>query len=155
MMRRFACVMVIVLSTAALAGQSRAARTLDIWLAELAARIPILHFIDHGPNVQPSQAVDDFLRDTYPKLHEKSTHNVASVGARLDIKSFEVRIVTSAGQVLKIAPVPLPAPGPNTPPPPAHDGPAHWIKVAAQEDGSFTVTNARNGFSKTYGVVPK
>lgn len=28
--------------------------------------------------------------------------------------------------------------------------PAHWIKVSAREDGSFTVTNTRNGFSKTY-----
>ena len=29
-------------------------------------------------------------------------------------------------------------------------GPAHWIKVSAQSDGSFTVTNSRNGFRKTY-----
>ena len=29
-------------------------------------------------------------------------------------------------------------------------GTALWIKVSAQADGSFTVTNARNGFSKTY-----
>jgi beta-lactamase superfamily II metal-dependent hydrolase len=28
--------------------------------------------------------------------------------------------------------------------------PAYWIKVSAQPDGTFTVTNARNGFSKTY-----
>lgn len=28
--------------------------------------------------------------------------------------------------------------------------PAYWIKVSAQADGTFTVTNARNGFSKTY-----
>ena len=274
-------------------------------LSELAARIPISHFIDHGPNVQPAQAVDDFLRDTYPKIHAKGTHGVAKVGETLGLKSFQARIVTSAGQVLTsplagagaanpycatfkpgtnnaedpqsvgtlitfgrfrtihlgdltknkefelmcpsnrigtvdvllglhhgqdtsnaevmvhalrprvavmnngtrkgglpevmrtvytsprfedlwqihfsvlsgqeyttpglfiangiddqpptmpIAPVPLPAPGPNTPPPPAHDGPAHWIKVSAQEDGAFTVTNARNGFSKTYGVTPK
>src|SRR5690606_3876978 len=32
---------------------------------------------------------------------------------------------------------------------PAHS-PAHWIKVSARSDGSFTVTNSRNGFSKTY-----
>jgi len=25
-----------------------------------------------------------------------------------------------------------------------------WIKLAAQADGSFTVTNGRNNFSKTY-----
>ena len=40
--------------------------------------------------------------------------------------------------------------GPGTPPPPVHNGPAYWIKVAAQTDGSFTVTNARNGFNKSY-----
>jgi hypothetical protein len=49
-------------------------------------------------------------------------------------------------------PVAAPAPGPNTPPPPAHDGPAFWIKVSAQQDGTFTVTNARNKFSKTYAA---
>ena len=28
--------------------------------------------------------------------------------------------------------------------------PAHYIKISARADGSFTVTNTRNGFSKTY-----
>ena len=28
--------------------------------------------------------------------------------------------------------------------------PAYYIKVSAQADGTFTVTNTRNGFSKTY-----
>jgi beta-lactamase superfamily II metal-dependent hydrolase len=31
-----------------------------------------------------------------------------------------------------------------------HTGPAFWIKVSAQTDGSFTVTNTRNNFTKTY-----
>jgi len=26
----------------------------------------------------------------------------------------------------------------------------NWIRLSAQDDGSFTVTNGRNGFSKTY-----
>jgi len=34
--------------------------------------------------------------------------------------------------------------------PPAAHSPAYLIKVAAQQDGTFTVTNTRNGFSKTY-----
>jgi hypothetical protein len=51
---------------------------------------------------------------------------------------------------MAIAPVPAPQPGPGAPPAPVHNGPAYWIKLAAQQDGSFTVTNARNGFSKTY-----
>jgi beta-lactamase superfamily II metal-dependent hydrolase len=29
--------------------------------------------------------------------------------------------------------------------------PAYWLKVSAQPDGSFTVTNSRNGFTKSYG----
>src|SRR6266852_7649029 len=36
-------------------------------LAELASKIPIKEFIDHGPNVQPGQAADDFLAKTYPQ----------------------------------------------------------------------------------------
>jgi beta-lactamase superfamily II metal-dependent hydrolase len=28
--------------------------------------------------------------------------------------------------------------------------PAYWLKVAAYPDGTFTITNTRNGFSKTY-----
>jgi competence protein ComEC len=31
-----------------------------------------------------------------------------------------------------------------------HNGKAYWIKVSAQLNGSFTVTNARTGFYKTY-----
>jgi len=33
--------------------------------------------------------------------------------------------------------------------------PAYWIKVVAQQDGSFTVSNSRNGFSKTYAARPR
>lgn len=32
--------------------------------------------------------------------------------------------------------------------------PAYWIKVSAQSDGTFTVSNSRNGFSKTYTQRP-
>lgn len=53
---------------------------------------------------------------------------------------------------MPIAAIAAPAPGPGTPPPPVHNGAAYWIKVSAREDGSFTVTNARNGFSKAYGA---
>jgi len=33
-----------------------------------------------------------------------------------------------------------------------HNGPAHWLKVSARSDGSFSVTNTRNGFTKSYGA---
>jgi hypothetical protein len=53
---------------------------------------------------------------------------------------------------MPLEPIAAPAPGPGAAPPPAHNGPAFWIKVAARDDGSFTVTNARNGFTKSYAA---
>jgi hypothetical protein len=49
-----------------------------------------------------------------------------------------------------VAPMPRP-PGPGTSP--GHNGQAYWIKVAAKPDGSFTVTNSRNQFSKTHAAA--
>jgi competence protein ComEC len=51
---------------------------------------------------------------------------------------------------MPLDPMAAPQPGSGAPPPPAHNGTAYWIKVSAQTDGTFTVTNTRNGFSKTY-----
>ena len=269
-------------------------------LAELAPQIPIKEFIDHGPNVQPGQAADDFLQKTYPQLIANAKHTVAKPGDKIRMGSgLDATVVTSAGEVIRtplagggpnpycsqykagdnnaedpmsvgifitygkfrtvhlgditknkefelmcpnnrlgivdvllglhhgqassnspvlvwalhprvaimndgtrkggepetmqtvhsspgledlwqmhfsllsgqeytqpgmfianttddpqqpmpIAPIPAPQPGPNTPPPPAHNGTGYWIKLSAQPDGTFTVTNTRNGFSKTY-----
>jgi competence protein ComEC len=272
-------------------------------MAELAARIPIRHFVDHGPNVQPAPATDEFLQKTYPQLYAKATHTVAKPGSRISLAGVDVLVVTSAGVTIKdalpgagaanpycssfkqgennaedpmsvgtyvrfgkfrtihlgdltknkefelmcpsnrigtvdlllglhhgvdtsnsevlvhalrprvaimnngtrkggqpevmrtvhsspgledlwqmhfsqlsgqeytvpgmfianvldepsaamaVAPIAAPPPGSNAPPPPAHNGPAYWIKVAARADGSFTVTNGRNGFSKQYAAA--
>jgi competence protein ComEC len=269
-------------------------------LAELASRITIREFIDHGANVQPGEATDTFLQKTYPQLYAKAKHTVVKAGDTISMAGLHTRVVTSAGAMIKaslpgggmpnpycasfkpgdsnaedpqsvgtyirfgkfrtvhlgdltknkefelvcpnnrigtvdvllglhhgvatsnsevlvhglhprvaimnngtrkggdpevmktlhsspgledlwqihfsllsgqeytvpgmfianttddqqpampIAPMPAPAPGPSTPPAPAHNGKAYWIKLSAQQDGSFTVTNARNGFTKTY-----
>ena len=269
-------------------------------LAELAAKIPIAEFIDHGPNVQPGEAADTFLQKTYAPLIAKAKHTVAKPGDKIAMTGMDVRVVTSAGQTIKsplpgagqpnpycaafksgdnnaedpqsvgvhvtfgrfrtvhlgdltknkefelmcpnnrlgtvdvllglhhgqassnsevmvhalhprvaimnngtrkggepdvmktihsspgledlwqlhfstlsgqeytvpgmfiantiddqqpampVSPTPAPPPGPGATPAPIHNGTAYWIKLSAQQDGSFTVTNARNGFSKTY-----
>jgi competence protein ComEC len=269
-------------------------------MAELAARVPIRDFIDHGPNVQPGAAADEFVQKTYPALYAKGKHTLARPGMKIPVAGLDVLVVTSAGETIKVAlpgagkpnpycasfkpgennaedpmsvgiqvtlgkfraihlgdltknkefelmcpnnrigtvdvllglhhgvdtsnsevlvhalhprvaimnngtrkggqpevmktlhsspnledvwqmhfsqlsgqeytvpgmfianlfdepltamavaPIAAPPPGPNSPPAPAHNGTAYWIKVSAQPDGSFTVTNARNGFSKTY-----
>jgi hypothetical protein len=63
---------------------------------------------------------------------------------------FIANIVDDAQTAMPVAPMPTPQPGSGATPPPVHNGQAYWIKVAAQPDASFTVTNNRNGFSKTY-----
>jgi len=63
---------------------------------------------------------------------------------------FIANTVDQQQPAMPIAPIPAPQPGPGAPPPPAHNGMAYWIKVSAHQDGSYTVTNTRNGFSKTY-----
>jgi hypothetical protein len=65
---------------------------------------------------------------------------------------FIANLLDEPSSAMPIAPIPAPAPGPNVPPAPVHNGKAYWIKVSAKPDGSFTVTNQRNGFSKTYAV---
>ena len=268
-------------------------------LAELASRMPIRHFIDHGANIQPAEATDEFLKTTYPALYAKGTHTVAKAGDVIPLAGINVRVIASAGQVIRTplpgagkpnpscniarrqtqpipedtqsvttlftfgkfralhpgdltidkefdlmcpnnrvgtvdvlvgphhgqdtsnseafvhglqprvvvmnngtrkggwpdvmrsfytsprfedlwqmhfsllsgqefaAPgvftanvvddqpnalpvAPMPAPGANAPPPPVHNGRAYWVKVSAREDGTFTVTNTRNGFTREY-----
>jgi len=270
-------------------------------MAEVAKRIPIRDYVDHGPNIQPAAAFDEFFAKTYPALHGAAKHTVAKPGDSVAVAGLDWRIVSAAGAVQKtplagggganaacatfkpqdadptenaqsvgsivtfgkfrvahlgdltwnkefelmcpnnpvgtidlfvvshhglgvsnspalvhgirprvaivnngtrkgalpesmktlftspgiedvwqihfsqlggqeytvpgmfiangidepltampIQPIAAPPPGPNAPPPPAHNGPAHWIKVTAQTDGTFTVTNTRNGFAKTY-----
>jgi hypothetical protein len=62
---------------------------------------------------------------------------------------FISNLVDDPQMVLPVQPIG--APVPNTPPP-QHNGPAYWIKVSAKQDGSFMVSNQRNGFSKTYAA---
>lgn len=275
-------------------------------LAEIAGRIDVGHFIDHGPNVQPNPNTDAFLTKVYPALHATARHTVVRPGDRVTMGEVDARIVSSAGQVIgsplpgagrpnphcasfspqaadasenaqsvgthlsfgrfralhlgdltwnkefdlmcpanrlgdidlfivshhgqsssnsevlvhaieprvalinngtrkggqpeamrilfsaprlqdvwqlhfsllsgqehtvpglfianevdqqpagmPIAPAGPAAPGAGGPPPPAHNGPAHWLKVTARDDGAFTVTNGRNAFSKTYPALPR
>jgi beta-lactamase superfamily II metal-dependent hydrolase len=63
---------------------------------------------------------------------------------------FIANTVDDQPAAIPIAPANAPAPGPGAAPPPAHNGAAYWIKISASDDGTFTVTNARNAFSKTY-----
>jgi competence protein ComEC len=63
---------------------------------------------------------------------------------------FIANTIDERPETVAIAPMAPQPPGGAAPPPPPHNGPAYWIKVSAQQDGTFTVTNSRNSFTKTY-----
>ena len=63
---------------------------------------------------------------------------------------FIANLTDARPPVMPVRPIAAPLPGAVAPAAPAHDGRAYWIKVSASRDGSFTVTNQRNNFSKTY-----
>jgi len=67
-------------------------------MAELAKRIPIRHFVDHGPTVQSTPIVDEFLGKTYPELYGKAKHTVAKPGDTIAVAGLDWRIVTSAAR---------------------------------------------------------
>ena len=69
-------------------------------MSEVASRIPIKDFIDHGPNVQPRPAADEFLQKVYPQLYAKSKHTIAKPGDKIELKGLDARVVASAGQMI-------------------------------------------------------
>ena len=81
-------------------------------MAELARRIPIRHFVDHGPNVQAAAAADEFLQKTYPALYAGAKHTVAKPGDRIPMSGVDWRIVTAGSATIKTA---LPGAGEKNP----------------------------------------
>src|SRR5438132_10439990 len=76
-------------------------------LLELAKRIPIQEFIDHGPNVQPAPAIDPIL-EQYAVLNAKVKHRVVKPGDKVTVDGLDWRIVTAGARVISS---PLPGAG--------------------------------------------
>ena len=80
-------------------------------LAELAKRIPIKHFIDHGATVEAREQVPDFQKN-YAILYSAAQHTVVKPGDKIPFAGVDVTVVTSAGHVIK---TPLPGGGKPNP----------------------------------------
>lgn len=72
-------------------------------LLELANRVPILHFIDHGPNIQPNEPTDTFLETDYANLLSSANHTVVSPGDKIDLAGIDITILASAKKVITSA----------------------------------------------------
>jgi competence protein ComEC len=66
----------------------------------LAGRIPIAHFVDHGPSVEPKEQVPGF-QAAYAELRSKAKHTVVKPGDKVPLTGVDWTIVTAAGEVLR------------------------------------------------------
>lgn len=69
-------------------------------MEELASRVPIRHYIDHGGTIESSAAANAFLDDVYPGLHADARHTVVTPGARIAISGIDVTVITSGKRVI-------------------------------------------------------
>jgi beta-lactamase superfamily II metal-dependent hydrolase len=78
---------------------------------ELAKRIPIRHFVDHGATVEPNEQVAGF-QQAYADLHGKAGHTIVKPGDKLPVEGVDWYIVTAGGKALTR---PLPGAGKPNP----------------------------------------
>src|ERR1700686_4417255 len=68
--------------------------------AELAHRIPIRHFVDHGPYTVEMQPGRDAAFLSYLPVRELAHVSVAKPGDRIPVEGLDVQVVSSAGEVI-------------------------------------------------------
>lgn len=67
---------------------------------DLAQRIKIVNFIDHGPNTEDTKVVKEDYSD-YVKALQKGEHRVVKPGDTIPVKGLTVEVLTANGNVLK------------------------------------------------------
>jgi competence protein ComEC len=115
-------------------------------MAELANRIPIRHYLDHGGNVQPSAVVDAFLQSTYPALVAKSKRTIVKAGDRLPLKGVDWRFVTSAREIIR-----TPLPGAGRPNPHCAGFTPHTVNPVSGQPVGNTEDEQSVGSHVTFG----
>ena len=78
---------------------------------ELASRIPIRNFVDHGPTHDPLVNVPQYYA-AYLKVREKGQHILAKPGDKIPITGLDVQVVSSASNTIM---EPLPGAGAPNP----------------------------------------
>lgn len=67
---------------------------------DLAAKIPIRNFYDHGDTVEHDPANGQKLWDAYEKVAKGAHHTVVTPGFKLPVKGLDWTIVTAAGKII-------------------------------------------------------
>jgi competence protein ComEC len=66
---------------------------------DLAQRIKILNFVDHGPNTEDTKVVKEDYSD-YVKALQKGEHKVVKPGDTIPVKGLKVEVLTANGDVI-------------------------------------------------------
>ena len=67
---------------------------------QLAAKLPVMNFIDHGPNFEAGKKGADDLFNAYTAVRDKGHHLLVKPGDRVPIKGLDVEILAADGKVL-------------------------------------------------------
>ena len=67
---------------------------------QLAATIPIKHFVDHGPNNETG-AQPDALYSAYKSAWASGEHITVKPGDKIPVKGLDVQVITANGDIIK------------------------------------------------------
>ncbi len=67
---------------------------------QLAERLPIGTFVDHGKSTETGPSADDLYR-SYVKVRDRASHLIVRAGDRIPIEGIDVEVVSSAGLVIR------------------------------------------------------
>jgi competence protein ComEC len=76
-------------------------------IGQLAEKLPILNFVDHGPSVENDKAAQ-VLYNEYAAFRAKGTHLQVKPGDTIPIKGLDVKVLSAGGHVID---APLPGAG--------------------------------------------
>jgi beta-lactamase superfamily II metal-dependent hydrolase len=79
-------------------------------VTEVAARLPIRNFVDHGPTSESGERAAPY--EAYLRVRAKGTHIEAKPGDRIPVAGLDVRVLSAGGNLLS---VPLPGGGAPNP----------------------------------------
>ena len=65
----------------------------------LAAKIPVVTYVDHGPSVEGGKDADDLVA-AYRPWRDKGKHLVVKPGDKIPIKGLNVEVVSAAGKMI-------------------------------------------------------
>jgi beta-lactamase superfamily II metal-dependent hydrolase len=69
-------------------------------VSDLAQRIKIANFLDHGPNTEDSKVVKEDYSD-YVKTFQKGEHTVVKPGDTIPVKGLQVQVLTANGDAIR------------------------------------------------------